>query len=75
MSKQLKHDLEKLTEAQRKIMNKHFVYLSNLDEMIENMSGQLKRDMLTYKQSVIIQMAAMMDMFEKRNALVEKGYL
>ena len=70
-----KLNLDKLTDEQRAIVNKHFDYLMYLDYLAEDVPKPIRQNVISYRESFIVQIAAMIDCFEKRNWLAEKGFL
>ena len=75
MSKDSQLNLDKLTEEQRGIIEKHFDYLLHLEYLAEKVPKPIRRNVESLRESVILQIAAMIDVFEKRNWLQEKGFL
>lgn len=70
-----KLNLDKLTDEQRKIVDSQFKYLMYLDYLAEDVPKQIRQNVISYRESFIVQIAAMIDCFEKRNWLQEKGFL
>ena len=70
-----KLNLDKLTDEQRKIVDKQFDYLMYLDYLAEDVPKPIRQNVISYRESFIVQIAAMIDVFEKRNWLKEKGFL
>ena len=68
-------NLDKLTDEQRKIINSHFNYLMYLDYLAEDVPGPIRQNVISLRESLVVQIAAMIDVFEKRNWLQEKGFL
>ena len=68
-------NLDKLTDEQRGIIEKHFDYLLHLEYLAEKVPKPIRRNVESLRESVILQIAAMIDVFEKRNWLQEKGFL
>lgn len=70
-----KLNLDKLTDAQREIVEKQFDYLMYLDYLADEVPAPIRRNVWSYRESFVVQIAAMIDCFEKRNWLAEKGFL
>ena len=68
-------DLDKLTDEQRGIIEKHFDYLLYLEYLADDVPKPIRQNVLSLRESVILQIAAMIDVFEKQNWLREKGFL
>lgn len=68
-------NLDKLTDEQRGIIEKHFDYLLYLEYLADDVPGPIRQNVLSLRESVIVQIAAMIDVFEKRNWLQERGFL
>ena len=70
-----KLNLDKLTDEQRAIVKKQFDYLMYLDYLAEDVPAPIRQNVTSYRESFIVQIAAMIDCFEKGNWLREKGFL
>ena len=70
-----KLNLDKLTDEQRQIIEKHFDYLMYLEYLADDVPAPIRQNVLSLRESVVVQIAAMIDVFEKRNWLQEKGFL
>lgn len=67
--------LDGLDAEQVSIIKKHFDYMLCLSYLKDETSSQHKEDVEAYKYAVGNQIASMIDVFQKRNALKEKGIL
>ena len=75
MNKDKSLNLDKLTDEQRQIIDKHFDYLMYLEYLADDVPKPIRQNVHSLRESVIVQIAAMIDVFEKRNWLQEKGFL
>ena len=68
-------NLDNLTHEQREIVKKQFDYLMYLDYLAEDVPAPIREEVESYRASFLVQIAAMIDCFKKKNLLVEKGVL
>ena len=75
MNKDKSLNLDKLTDEQRSIIENQFNYLMYLDYLADDVPSSIRPDVLSLRESVVVKIAAMIDVFEKGNYLKEKGVL